>query len=72
VAILVPGTSSQIAERERAGTAAGTPAEHDPAARVNLTAPPWELDRAAAGTEGQAPHREEQEVTRRICCIGAR
>jgi hypothetical protein len=46
-----PGTSSQIAERERAGTAAGTPAELDPAAaRGNSTAPPRELDRAAVGT----------------------
>jgi len=47
---LFPGTSSQITERERAGTAAGTPAELDLAARGNSTAPPRELDRAAVGT----------------------
>ncbi|XP_021303974.1 uncharacterized protein LOC8066654 [Sorghum bicolor] len=64
-----PGTSSQIAERERAGTATGTPTELDPAARGNSTAPPWELDRAAAGTEGQAPHWEEQEVARQSAAV---
>jgi ribonuclease HI len=74
-----PGTSSQIAEREHAGTAAGTPAELDPAARPRrllnstalpreLDAPPRELDRATApGTEGQATrlHRGKMREAKR-------
>lgn len=49
-----PGSSSQIEERGRAGSTAGTTAELVPAARPRLrrisTAPAQERDRVAAGT----------------------
>ena len=74
------GTSSQITERERTGTAAGTPAELDPAACPrhlwNLTAAA-ETQRAAKGTRPRrqgnstAPPHPERKAKRRIC-IGAR
>lgn len=80
-----PGTSSRIAERERAGSTDGTPAELDPAARPrryrNSTPPPA---RAVRGTRprrrgnstrnGRPPRGRPNAASGRESrvCIGAR
>jgi hypothetical protein len=75
------GTSSQNAERERAGTEHGTQLEHDPAGRSphqwKSTALPRELDHDAARSRSSrrgnwtASLRQEREAKRRVP-IGAR